>query len=63
MKKKYITPAVEIEQLQTSEGLLISASDGNGGTLFGNNDKGTSDSGFTGQETKFSGNWSDIWDE
>ena len=52
MKKNYIAPAVEIEQLDMADGILVGISN-----TEANNAKV--------METKdqSSGNWSDIWDE
>ena len=59
MKKTYITPAVEIEQLGMADGILLSGSIegeflGNGG--------GTNAGNVTVSDTKESGSWSDIWE-
>ena len=53
MKKKYIVPAVEIEQLNVADGILQSVS---------LEVKDTSANQELEMETKGSGNWSDIWE-
>ena len=59
-KKVYISPAVGIYDIHMSDGILISGSKGNGEKLFDENSKGTSDAGYTGQDTKSSGSWN-VW--
>ena len=60
MKKKYIAPAVEIEQLDMADGILLSGSDETK-SILGNGGK-TNNRVFS-SDTKESGNWSSIWDE
>jgi len=60
MKKKYIAPAVEIEQLDMADGILVSGSD-ESNRILGNGGK-TSTYNVTVSDTKESGNWSDIWE-
>ena len=61
MKKKYIAPAVEIEQLDMADGILLSGSDENNRILGNGGTTGTYN--VTSSDTKESGNWSSIWDE
>ena len=61
MKRNYIAPAVEIEQLDMADGILLSGSDETK-SILGNGGK-TGTYNVTSSDTKESGNWSSIWDE
>jgi len=63
MKKKYIAPAVEIEQLDMADGILLYASDESNRILGNGGKTKTDDYTVTSSDTKESGNWSSIWDE
>ena len=61
MKKNYIAPAVEIEQLDMADGILLYASDDTN-RILGNGGKTGANSVFS-ADTKESGSWSNIWGE